>query len=80
MASEDIKMTVEGKQLLIPQEEKFYNITKLFLIVPRSRRSLGPLPFYSPMVHSLTKRRNGCGHEMREDELRPCPALNFAFT
>ena len=42
MASEDIKMTVYGKQ-----QEKFYNITKLFLIVSRSRKSLGPLPFLS---------------------------------
>ena len=48
MASEDIEMTIKGKQQLIPQKEKFYNITKLFLIVPRSRRSLGPLPFYLP--------------------------------
>ena len=28
---------------------------------------------FSPMLHSLTKRRNGCGrgHEMREDEPLP---------
>ena len=52
MASEDIKMTVEGKQQLIPQKEKFYNITKLFLIVTRSRRSLGPLPFYFILVQN----------------------------